>query len=324
MVITWYFVESRNGNNDANSSGISLPALMLRYSSGGSKVFSGTISGGIANFSVKLYKGFTGSGNRQVELFINGVSKGESIAFDDFNEHVFSLSDINVSGDIVIRIDNITSTQVIVDDITWTAYAGILKPEPSNHITSFSAAVGTPSHNAIDITWVDATGSVLPDNYLIKGSLVSFDDISDPVDGIQESDGGLILNIAQGTQIATFTGLTESTTYYFKIWPYSNSETAIDYKTDGTIPVVDATTTANSDIAKIIIVRNCDPKENYEADRFAEIYNAGNETVDLTGWTLENIQNGAMKFEWELSGSINPGETKVCARSNSENQIITN
>ncbi len=121
--ITWTYIASRDANNDANGSGIDLPALMLRRSSDNSKVSSSTISGGIASFSVKLYKGFTGGGNRQVELFINDVSKGTSTAFDDFDEHTFTVDDINVTGDIVIEIRNITSKQVIVDDITWTSYA---------------------------------------------------------------------------------------------------------------------------------------------------------------------------------------------------------
>ena len=72
--ITWSYVESRDANGDANASGISLPALMLRRSSDNSKITSSSISGGISDFSVKLYKGFTGAGNRQVELFVNGTT----------------------------------------------------------------------------------------------------------------------------------------------------------------------------------------------------------------------------------------------------------
>lgn len=118
--ITWTYVHSRDANGDANNSGIDMPALMLRRSSNESKITSSTISGGIGDFSVKLYKGFTGGGNRQVELFINGVSKGTSVGFDDYNEHVFSVSGINITGDIIIEIKNITGKQVIIDDITWT------------------------------------------------------------------------------------------------------------------------------------------------------------------------------------------------------------
>jgi len=48
--ITWSYIASRDANNDSNSSGISLPALMLRRVSSGSKITSSTISGGIGNF----------------------------------------------------------------------------------------------------------------------------------------------------------------------------------------------------------------------------------------------------------------------------------
>jgi hypothetical protein len=118
--VTWSYVQSRDANNDKNNSGISLPAIMLRNSSSDSKITSSTISGGIGDFSVKLYKGFTGGGNRQVELFINGVSKGSSEAFDDYDEHIFTVSGINMIGDVIIELKNKTSKQVIVDDITWT------------------------------------------------------------------------------------------------------------------------------------------------------------------------------------------------------------
>ena len=134
--ITWTYVHSRNGNGDENNSGINLPALMLRRSSSDSKITSSTISGGIANFSVKLYKGFTGAGDREVELFINGVSKGTSTPFDDFNEHIFSVSGINISGNIIIEIRNIRSKQVIVDDITWTAYSNDLTVSSDQTISS--------------------------------------------------------------------------------------------------------------------------------------------------------------------------------------------
>ena len=165
--ITWTFVQSRDANGDANGSGINLPALMLRRSSSDSKVTSSTISGGIGDFSVKLYKGFTGGGDRQVELFINGVSKGTSTAFDDFNEHVFSVSGINVTGDIVIEIRNITSKQIIIDDITWTAPSS----DPSLSITA-------PSNNTV----FPATTTQVPVNLSISNFTLSGDNGSGMTD----------------------------------------------------------------------------------------------------------------------------------------------
>lgn len=336
--ITWNYVKSRDENNDANSSGIDGNALMLRHTTESSRVYSGTISGGIGNFSVKLYKGFTGGGNRQVELFINDVSKGTSTVFDDYDEHIFTVSDINISGYVVIRIDNITDKQVIVDDITWTAFAssgpdnptsftattaetdqidltfaanaagnnvvivydadgsftdpsgappvvgqafsggtllynGTTSPqnhiglgasqtvyykawsydntdystgltddattyasEPSNHPTDFAAT--TNSSSEIIVSWIDSDAA----SYLIKGSDVSYAAIVAPIDGVAESDGGLVMNVNASIQTHPFAGLASSTTYYFKIYPYNGADASINYKTDVTVLTANATT----------------------------------------------------------------------------------
>ena len=82
----------------------------------------------------------------------------------------------------------------------------------------------------------------------------------------------------------------------------------------GSAPVVDST---------VFISQNCDPQSNYNPDRFAELYNSGDSSVDLTGWTLENIQGGNLQFTWSLSGTIESGEALVCARDNATDQTIT-
>lgn len=120
--VIWSYKASRNHDEDANNSGISGNALMLRRIADSSKVSSSTIATGIGDFSVKLYKGFTGGGNRQVELFINGISYGQSTPFNDFSEHIFEVNNINIAGNFTIEIINSTSNQIIVDDITWTCY----------------------------------------------------------------------------------------------------------------------------------------------------------------------------------------------------------
>lgn len=160
--VVWSFVASRDGNGDANNSGIDLPALMLRRVADGSKVTSSSIPGGIGNFSVKLYKGFTGSGDRQVELFVNGASKGVSTPFDDFNEHIFTVNNIDISGSIIIEIRNITSRQVIVDDISWTAFGGgggNTAPIITNIIqTPASTAVTSSDAVSVSADLVDSDG----------------------------------------------------------------------------------------------------------------------------------------------------------------------
>jgi len=50
------------------------------------------------------------------------------------------------------------------------------------------------------------------------------------------------MNIPYGEEMYTFMGLLANTTYFFKIYPYTNSNEYIDYKTDGTPPEDNATT----------------------------------------------------------------------------------
>lgn len=121
--VTWTYVASRDENGDANNSGIDGNAIMLRRSSDNSAIKSSLILGGISYFEVKIYKGFTGSGNRQVEVFINDVSIGKSVGFNDYDEHVFIIENLEIEGDFTVEIKNIATNQVIIDDITWKSFS---------------------------------------------------------------------------------------------------------------------------------------------------------------------------------------------------------
>ena len=415
--ITWTYVDSRDGNGDANSSGITLPALMLRRSLDNSAVSSSAISGGIGDFSVKLYKGFTGNGNRQVELFINGVSKGTSTPFNDYDEHIFTVNGIDISGDVVIKITNPTSNQVIVDDISWTGFgtggntppaitniiqtpstginssstvsvsadvtdsdgtveavalywgttsgsltnnidmalgsgntyttvtdipaqAGgttvyyeiyaldddadettspeqsyfVIAGEPTNHVTTFMADVASPAYSAIDVVWDDAIGGTIPDGYLIKASEVSYAAIAEPVDGIEETAGLLVKVVAPGVQVANFTGLNPEQTYYFKIWPYTNSGAAIDYKTDGAVPQVEATTAVAPPIPAIYFSEYIEGSSNNKA---LEIYNGTGSSIDLSLLTVNTYANGSTTVTnfFTGTGTLVQGATFVIGNS---------
>ncbi|MEI7981129.1 MAG: endonuclease [Bacteroidota bacterium] len=125
---------------------------------------------------------------------------------------------------------------------------GGIKAEPSNHPTGCNSVAGSPSYSAITLTWTDATGAVLPDGYLIKGSTTGFSAITDPIDGAAMTDGELNKNIPYGSQFHTFTALTSTTTYYFKIYSYTNSGTDINYKTDGTVQTASRATTEGTSV----------------------------------------------------------------------------
>ena len=119
----------------------------------------------------------------------------------------------------------------------------IVKAEPTNHPTAF--ACGTTTSTSIPLTWADATGATTPDGYLIRWSTTSFAAIPNPVDGTAQANGATTQNVAQGVQAFTAAGLSGSTTYFFKIWSYSNSGSQIDYKLVGE-PQTSCTTLSNA------------------------------------------------------------------------------
>lgn len=109
-----------------------------------------------------------------------------------------------------------------------------LKVEPTNHPTSFAASGVTTA--AIVQNWVaSVAGSQAPDGYLIKASTSA---VVDPVDGVDPanstniSTGTANREVTPGTAIssATFTGMSSGTMYNYKIYPYTNSGAAIDFK----------------------------------------------------------------------------------------------
>jgi len=121
--------------------------------------------------------------------------------------------------------------------------ATTLKQEPSSFPGDFTV-------NATGITiqcdWTDATGATLPDAYLIL--LSEQDNIIAPVDGTpvaddrNVTDGSGAINVAFGKETFTFFRLEETTAYYLKIFPYTNSGTFIDYLTIGAPPALPDTT----------------------------------------------------------------------------------
>jgi len=127
-----------------------------------------------------------------------------------------------------------TSSGAVTKYVTCSGY--VLPTEPAAHVTNFNA--GTLTSTSINLTWTDASAN----GYLIKGSVVGYGDIVDPVDVIPVTNTTLVSNIAQGLQTFTFTGLDINTTYYFKIYPYSLSGAIINYKTNGTVPEISAST----------------------------------------------------------------------------------
>lgn len=182
--ITWDFYHSRDdGGFPIDGNG-----LMLRRASD-SKLESGTITGGIGNFSLKMRKAFTGIAERQLELYINGDLKGTSQIIGptepDPTVYTFEVNDINVGGNFIIMIKNVGSTttnrQVVIDDITWTGYIDTDPPVPT--FSPVDAAIDVPINVNPTITFdepIFISPGVAVDNTNVK-SLIAFTDGVAPV-----------------------------------------------------------------------------------------------------------------------------------------------
>lgn len=147
-----------------------------------------------------------------------------------------------VSGEIQyiddMRFESPNGNSITVDNGDFENWA-IIKPEPSEFPTGFN---GAQKGLSAMLSWIDATGDQLPDSYLIFASKMPITDF--PVDGIYYPDdfnlldGNGFANVVFGIQQFTFINLESLSTYYFKIFPYTNSGSNINYKTEGISPEI--------------------------------------------------------------------------------------
>ncbi len=142
----------------------------------------------------------------------------------------------------VYKQDGLTGGGVFYDDFTVSGEVSV-KPEPTNYPTAFA---GGPEAMGIRLNWADASGTQLPDAYLVYGSVpvAGKNILSPPVDGtpiannMDISLGYVALNVAYGIETAFFGNFEAGQDFTFWIYPYTNSGATIDYKTDGTVPTV--------------------------------------------------------------------------------------
>lgn len=295
--ITWSYVASRNENADANGAGIDGNALMLRRVSSDSKITSNSISGGIGDFSVKLYKGFTGGGDRQVELFINGVTKGTSTVFDDNIEHIFTINGINVTGDVIIELKNTTSYQIIVDDISWTSYSTTVTWDGSD-----SSDWATPANwdtNAIPI----ATDNVIipdvttaPIIGATTGALTNDLTITE-TDGINITAGGSLIVSGTSSGTVTFNRTIPTDNWYLISSPVAGETYDDAYVTANSI----ASGTQNPNSRGIAPFVTTDDSWDYMQAGETTSFSTG------TGYSVKRTSTGDVSF----TGTINVDDAGI-------------
>ncbi|MCK6603036.1 MAG: endonuclease [Bacteroidetes bacterium] len=218
------------------------PAITIDGRTAPEKLECAGIPGGIGNLTFNHRQEFTGSGGT-ITVKINGNAVGTEIPVSATLSSA-ELKDINITGSFTLTLE-IKAVRVSIDDIVWTAPGSSEpKPEPTEHPLAFSSS--SLFATGFTLTWQDAGGTTPPDGYLIKGSSQSLESILDPVDGDSEPVSGLNKVVSQGTGLAPYSGLNPVTTYYFRIYPFTNTGAAIDYKTDGGVQQISVTTPEGS------------------------------------------------------------------------------
>src|SRR5690606_3108026 len=132
--VVWSYVNARNeGDYPINGNGI-------LFQGNTSANVSATVSNGVGTLTFQARKAFTGgSNNRQLQVYINNnlvfTTPTFGTASTDTTIHTFTVENINVTGDVAIRIQNATGNQVTIDNITWTCYSEEPTPALSVNFT---------------------------------------------------------------------------------------------------------------------------------------------------------------------------------------------
>ena len=199
--ITWNYVQV-TGEQDYP---ITNKGILLRRSGANSKIYSSTVSGGIGSFSVQMRKAFTGTGDRQVALYINSTHVADSQTFgsesgDDATIHTFSVNNINIAGDIVIEVRHITggssNGQLVLDNLTWTGYTAGSNTPPDAPLAAAATNVENDSFTANWSTVEGATGFKLDVYRMVEGGYATDLFISEYIEG---SSSNKYIEIYNGT-----------------------------------------------------------------------------------------------------------------------------
>ena len=195
---------------------------------------------------------------------------------------------IGLSNGDAVRFSSSSLTDTV--NLVYRSNGSIVLAAPGGHVSGITA---TPtSASQINLSWTDVAstpGVVVPHGYLVVCSTTN--SFADPKDRVAQSDdascadGAGVQNVSQGVQLATWAGLNNTTTYYFKIFPYTSFATTIDFKTDGSVPETNATT--NSPYA-IAITKTADGAESNGGMTTAAVFTvtvtpANSSGTDITG-----------------------------------------
>ena len=262
-------------------------------------------------------------GKAVINISYTGANNFELTGLSDTTTYYGAIFSYNGSGILTnYKIDGAFPRAFVL-------YNGALAIEPTNHVTNLTS--GTITSSSVQVNWTDALpGSQVPSAYLLLANQTGI--FTDPVDGIIYSDD---TNLSDGTARVnvlyssvdnySFTGLISSTTYYFKIYPYNGNSAQNNYKTNGTVPTINAQTNSSGggNLTDLFISEYVEGTSNNKA---IEIYNGTSSGIDLAanGYKLEFYFNGATTAGTtiNLTGTIGVGNVFIVASASAIGAIL--
>jgi hypothetical protein len=98
-------------------------------------------AGGMGTLTFNYVRGFTGTGGRTIQVWVNGVQIGADITVSNTSDVVQIYNNpINISGSVTLEIRSTGSSQVIIDDVSWSCFSGCM---PTQTITGFTPTSGS-------------------------------------------------------------------------------------------------------------------------------------------------------------------------------------
>jgi len=198
---------------------------------------NGTADGAVTNVVMNTPSNYT--------VTVSGISIQGTVGLDVVDDDTILDFADNELGGVGAGNGNFSSA---------TQYSMVL-PEPPNHVTNFLIDGPATTTTSMKLNWLDAVGSPAPSGYLITversgATALTPTDYTTPIaqqtDLINNTTG--YLYVAPGIQTATFNSLLSGETYTYRIYPFTNSGTNSDYKTDGVVPSQTGATPVGSNV----------------------------------------------------------------------------
>jgi Secretion system C-terminal sorting domain/Bacterial Ig-like domain len=228
-----------NTFNTALTNNVAPIAVSAEVNNGTPKVIEVTFDD---NITISTSTGFNVIGISG-ETFSGGITgSGSNVISFDMGNKTVSAGDI-ISLDYGGGSDAQNGTAISLPNFSGLSITNniAVKPEPAEHVSVFTATESTTT--SINLTWTESIVPELPENYLIVGRNVTLAgtyataiDGTAVVDDSNWADGNFALNVVVGTTNQLVSSLISGHEYQFRIYPYTNSGTSINYKTDLTIP----------------------------------------------------------------------------------------